>query len=74
MAIRNKPLLGLATLAISHALVLLAGFFAPYQPTSQNREMPFAPPTRIHFLDSHGHPHLRPFVYRWTANAETGGA
>src|SRR5438132_9395347 len=28
----------------------------------QNRELPYAPPTRLHFVDASGF-HLRPFVY-----------
>ena len=64
MAIRNKPRLAIAALVVSHGLVLLAGFFAPYDSASQYRELPFAPPTRIHFLDGRKKLHFRPFVYR----------
>jgi peptide/nickel transport system permease protein len=55
----------LIALAALHAAILLAGFIAPYDETSQNREVPFAPPTRIHFFDSTGQFHARPFVYGW---------
>jgi peptide/nickel transport system permease protein len=48
-------------------MVLLAGFFAPYDPEIQNRELPFVPPTRIHWVDTQGRLHLRPFVYRVVA-------
>ena len=54
-----------------HALILLAGFAAPYDPTSQARTMPFAPPARIHFFDAQGRFHIRPFVY--AVNADAGG-
>jgi peptide/nickel transport system permease protein len=50
-------------LAAFHAAILLAGFFAPYGFATQDREMPFAPPTRIHFVDAAGQWHARPFVY-----------
>ncbi len=53
-------------LAGLHLVLLFAGFFAPYDPTTQNRELPYAPPTRVHFKDSLGF-HLRPFVYVWTS-------
>jgi peptide/nickel transport system permease protein len=43
--------------------VLFAGFVAPYNFSKQNREWPFARPTRIHFVDANGKSHLRPFVY-----------
>jgi len=55
-----SPLLGLAVL---HAAVLGAGFFAPYSYETQNRTVPFAPPTRIHFFDQRYQFHVRPFVY-----------
>ena len=48
-----------------HLLLLLAGFVAPYDPAAQNRELPYAPPTRLHLWDSSRF-HLRPFVYPWS--------
>lgn len=53
----------LALLAAVHLAALLAGFLAPYSPVEQNRTMPYAPPTRIRFVDGEGRVHLRPFVY-----------
>jgi peptide/nickel transport system permease protein len=53
-------------LAGLHLILLCAGFFAPYDPTTQDRELPYAPPTRIHFKDDSGF-HVRPFVYAWTS-------
>jgi len=46
-----------------HGFVILAGFFAPYDPTEQDRESPYLPPMRIHLVDAQGHLHARPFVY-----------
>lgn len=46
-----------------HAVVVLAGFIAPYSFETQDREHPYAPPTRLHFVDCAGKFHLRPFVY-----------
>src|SRR5437867_1017631 len=51
-----------AALAALHLTILLAGFAAPYDPVVQNRELSYAPPTHIHFVDSSGF-HLRPFIY-----------
>jgi peptide/nickel transport system permease protein len=62
--------LSVAGLALVHILVLNAGFFAPYDPTEQNREFPFAPPMRLHFVDARGKFHLRPFVYAWKYRGE----
>lgn len=50
---------GLVTL---HVIVALAGFVGPYDPVSQERSLPFAPPTAIHVVDASGQLH-RPFVY-----------
>ena len=46
-----------------HAVVVLAGFFAPYSFETQDRDHPYAPPTRVHFVDCQGKFHFRPFVY-----------
>ena len=54
-----------------HAVVVLAGFFAPYSFQTQEREHPYASPTRLHFFDCSGKFHLRPFVYV-TKPAESG--
>jgi len=61
-------------LAAVHLIVLLAGFFAPYDFASQERSLPFVPPSRLHFVDPEGHFHLRPFVYMWTQRPGTLGA
>jgi peptide/nickel transport system permease protein len=69
---RFRWLIGL--LVAAHAVVLFAGFFSPYDPTTQNRELSFAPPTRPHFLDPAGHLHLRPFVYQLKDSTTAIGA
>ncbi len=46
-----------------HVAVLLAGFLAPYDYADQHRGFPYAPPSRIHFIDAAGRFHARPFVY-----------
>jgi len=50
-------------LLLLHAIVLGAGFFAPYDPAQQDRDRPFAPPMKIHWVDAKGKFHLRPFTY-----------
>ena len=37
--------------------------FRSYSFSGQDRELPFAPPTRVHFVDRSGKFQLRPFVY-----------
>jgi len=53
----------LLALAVLHGIVAFAGFFAPYDPTEQDRERPYLPPMKIHLVDALGHFHLHPFFY-----------
>ncbi len=53
----------LVVLGVLHGTVVCAGFFAPYDAVEQDRQRPYLPPMRLHFLDAHGHLHVRPFVY-----------
>jgi peptide/nickel transport system permease protein len=46
-----------------HGLALLADPLAPYAPDQQNRELSYAPPTRLHLQDAEGRWHLMPFIY-----------
>jgi len=62
---RAKTIILVSALATLHLIVIFAGFIAPYNPGAQNRELPYAPPTRVHFVDPRGF-HLRPFVYAST--------
>ncbi len=62
-----------AALAGVHLVLLLAGFFAPYDPANQDRELPYAPPTHLHFEGNSGF-HLRPFVCLWTSVLDGDGA
>ena len=57
----TKVLLGL--LVVFHVPFLFPGFFAPNNYYTQNRELPFASPTLLHFIDDSRRLHLRPFVY-----------
>lgn len=63
MTQRHKLAFAAAFLAGFYGLVLFAGFFAPYDFATQNREMPYAPPSAIHFVDAQGKFHARPFVH-----------
>jgi peptide/nickel transport system permease protein len=58
-------------LAVLHIGAIGAGFFAPSDYAEQNRALPFAPPTRLHFVDPAGRFHVRPFVCRWSQDAAT---
>jgi peptide/nickel transport system substrate-binding protein len=58
----TRTRLVVGTLIALHLLVACAGFIAPYDPTSQDRSLPYAPPIAVHVFDADGQ--LRaPFVY-----------
>jgi peptide/nickel transport system permease protein len=70
---RRRNALLITVLAALHLFVILPGFFAPYDYAAQDRELPFAPPTYVHFVDSAGRFHVRPFVYPWKGAPESNG-
>ena len=67
---KRKMRAAIVFLCLLHFAVLFAGFVVPYSPTTQNRELPFAPPTRLHWIDMQGYFHLRPFVYQTVSQSE----
>lgn len=52
-------------LGIFFLLAVGAEFFAPCDYTAEQQDMPYQPPTRIHFFDTNGHFYLQPFVYQY---------
>ncbi|HVH88382.1 MAG TPA: ABC transporter permease [Terriglobales bacterium] len=66
----TRARLQLSVFVALHCAILCAEFLAPYDPTAQNREFSFAPPTKVHWRDETGRLHARPFVYAAKANAE----
>lgn len=69
---RRQMTIAIAAFAVVHCCLLFAGFFAPYAPAEQHRELAYAPPTHLHFVGQSGHAHLRPFVYRSIASDDEG--
>ena len=68
MTVASRPIaVRLGLLSALYAAVLLAGPIAPDAPGSQHRDLPFAPPTRLHVEATLRPLHLRPFVYRMVA-------
>jgi peptide/nickel transport system permease protein len=65
--ITNKKLwVSALSLVVVHLVVAGAAFFAPYDPAEQHRDVPFAPPARLHFAGAQGKPQLRPYVCSWS--------
>jgi peptide/nickel transport system permease protein len=63
MSARLRLLVAVIGLVVLHLGVACAGFLAPYDPAAQDREHPYAPPMRLHFVDANGRIHFRPFFY-----------
>src|ERR1700678_169672 len=70
----NKKVAGLLLfLGALHLAAFFAGFFSPYDFAHQDRNLPFAPPTRLHFRDRQGSMHWRPLVCSLIERAGTFG-
>src|SRR5690349_4770073 len=52
----------ISALVLVHLAILFAGFISPYDPAAQDRDLPYAPPARIHFVGS-ARFHIRPSTY-----------
>ncbi len=62
--LNNKLILAVVSLLLLQSAIVFAGFVAPYDPALQNRDLPFVPPTRIHFVDARGAGHRHFIVAR----------
>ncbi len=71
MTSKHKIVAAVVLLVSVHLGILFAGFVAPADPAAQNRDFPFAPPCRLHFVDARGQLHLRPFIYQWTTRPDS---
>jgi peptide/nickel transport system permease protein len=62
---RSRALdLGIGIIAIFYLMALLADFLAPYDYREQVRQMPNAPPGRLHLRDATGDWQMPPFIYQ----------
>jgi peptide/nickel transport system permease protein len=69
---RGRNIFLLTFLVFFHILVIFPGFFAPYDYAEQDRDLPFAPPTAVHFFDGAGAFHFVPFVHPLLAGSDAG--
>jgi len=60
---KSRLRMAIVAFALTNCCLLFAGFFAPYSPAEQHRDLAYAPPVRLHFVDQGGQLHVRPFVY-----------
>jgi peptide/nickel transport system permease protein len=63
----------LSLLVLVYLSAVFAGFLAPDDPATQNRDLSFAPPTRVHFVDGTRRLHVRPFVYGLARSEDSEG-
>lgn len=63
----------LTVLITIHLATLVGGFLAPNSAIEQNRDLSWAPPTKLRFVDAEGRFHLRPFVYPLVPDREELG-
>jgi peptide/nickel transport system permease protein len=63
----------LSLLVLVYLSAVIAGFLAPDDPATQNRDLSFAPPTRVHFVDGTRRLHARPFVYGLARSEDSEG-
>jgi peptide/nickel transport system permease protein len=74
MRLENKTIALLACVGLFHLLAIFAGFVSPYGFSQQNRELPYAPPSHLHFRDTNGEAHWRPAVCPLVAQPGTFAA
>src|SRR5579864_9098651 len=55
--------LPLPLLVALHGAIVFARFLAPSDSVVQNRDLSYAPPSKLHWKDDSGKFHLRPFLY-----------
>ena len=60
---RKKFVAGLGIVLFFYVVAIFADFLAPYDYRSQLRSEPMSPPNAIHFRDTEGNWHARPFIY-----------
>ncbi len=73
MMVRRNLAKWLVVLGALHGVIACAGFFAPNDPVTQDREHAYAPPNKLHLRDSQGHFHMRPFFYPLEAREDLFG-
>jgi len=59
----------ISVLVLVHVAIVFAAFISPYDPAMQDRELSYAPPTRIHFVGTLGF-HFRPFTYAMVRDSD----
>ena len=56
-------IIGMWVIVALYGIAIFADFIAPYSYDNERRDHSYHPPTAIHFFDSNGNFHFRPFVY-----------
>ncbi len=61
---RHKlAVVGGVTIILLYLIAIFASFLGPYDPNQFDKRYSYAPPQKVHFRDTEGDWHLRPFTY-----------
>jgi len=72
MRATSKKLIVAASLLLAvHLLAIFAGFIAPYNYSTQHREQPFMPPSKVHWYDPNFRFRLHPYIYKVVSPEES---
>jgi peptide/nickel transport system permease protein len=66
----HMAILGLSLLSVFLVISLVPEFLSPYKPHTRNLRYAQGPPMGIHFFDSDGVFHARPFIYGWKSKRD----
>ena len=66
----HMAILGLSLLGVFLVISLIPEFLSPYGPHARDLRYAQGPPMGIHFFDSDGEFHARPFVYGWKSKRD----
>ncbi len=66
----RRGLIAVIILFFLYLGAIFSGFISPYHYRSEKRLLSYAPPSKIHFFDSKGGFHLRPFLYKYTMSLD----
>ncbi len=63
---KKTAFIGVIILLVLYTIMLFASFIAPYHYDNEVRSNSYAPPSKIHFVDTQGKFHIFPFSYKVT--------
>ncbi|MDP8233578.1 MAG: ABC transporter permease [Candidatus Saelkia tenebricola] len=62
----KRGLISFLILCGLYLIAIFSGFLAPYHYETEQRLCSYSPPTKLHFIDSEGKFHFKPFIYNYS--------